>query len=105
MLATQPQHQHHGAGTMLLDVILAEADDAGVEVYLEATDTAKPLYEKHGFVAVKELRFNPAEYGVVGLGIERQTIMVRGAMGGDGARRPVRTWDEAVKEPLTRRRC
>nr|POE77521.1 hypothetical protein CFP56_09168 [Quercus suber] len=97
MLATQPQHQHHGAGTMLLDVILAEADDAGVEVYLEATDTAKPLYQKHGFVAVKELRFNPADYGVVGLGIERQTIMVRGAMGADGVRRPVRSWEEVER--------
>jgi N-acetylglutamate synthase-like GNAT family acetyltransferase len=40
MLATEPKHQHNGAGTMLLEEILAEADDAGVEVYLEATDTA-----------------------------------------------------------------
>jgi GNAT superfamily N-acetyltransferase len=96
MLATEPKHQHNGAGTMLLEEILAEADDAGVEAYLEATDTAKPLYERHGFQSITELRFSPAEYGTKGLGIERQTVMVRGALGSDGERQPVRSWDVAV---------
>jgi len=96
MLATEPRYQHNGAGTMLLEEILAEADDAGVEVYLEATDTAKPLYERHGFVAITELRFNPAEYSVKGLGTERQTVMVRGALGRDGGRLPVRSWEVAT---------
>jgi GNAT superfamily N-acetyltransferase len=96
MLATEPKHQHHGAGTMLLEEILAEADDAGVEVYLEATDTAKPLYERHGFEAITELRFSPGEYGVKGLGTERQTVMVRGALDRNGYRHPVRSWDVAV---------
>ena len=96
MLATEPRHQHNGAGTMLLEEILAEADDAGVEVYLEATDTAKPLYEKHGFVEITELRFDPARYGVKGLGIERQTVMVRGALSSNGERLVVRSWEDAV---------
>lgn len=98
MLATRPSHQHNGAGTMLLHAILAEADAAGVEVYLEGTDTAKPMYEKNGFVAVDELRFDPAEYGMHGLGRERQTVMVRGALGKDGHRRGVRSWDAAVAQ-------
>lgn len=101
MLATQPQHQHHGAGTMLLNAILAEADRRGIECYLEGTDMAKPLYEKHGFRSLKELRFDPAAYGVDGLGIERQTIMVRGAMGTDGVRKEPRDWQTAVAESVS----
>lgn len=96
MLATEPWHQHHGAGTMLLEEILAEADEAGVQVYLEATDTAKPLYERHGFKAITELRFDPGQYGYKGLGIERQTVMARGALGGNGDRKPVRSREAAV---------
>lgn len=80
MLATAPAHQHHGAGTQLLAHILARADAAGLPVYLEATATAKRLYERHGFVPRTELRFDPAAYGVQGLGVERQTVMVRGAL-------------------------
>lgn len=92
MVATQPSYQHHGAGTMLLEQILADADEAGVECYLEATDTAKPLYERHGFVTVNELHFDPAPYGIYGFEIERQTIMVRGALDSQGLRSEVRSW-------------
>lgn len=95
MVATQPCYQHHGAGTMLLESILAEADDAGVECYLEATDTAKPLYERHGFVEINELRFNPLDYGVYGFKVERQTVMVRGALDSQGQRQEVRSWEDA----------
>lgn len=96
MVATQPAYQHHGAGTMLVQNILAEADEAGIECYLEATDTAKPLYERHGFMTVNELRFDPAAYGVYGYNVERQTIMVRGALDSRGQRQQVRSWEEAV---------
>ncbi|KAI7549252.1 hypothetical protein KC331_g3912 [Hortaea werneckii] len=98
MLATLPCHQHKGAGTMLLNDICNDADEAGLEVYLEATDTAKPLYLKHGFVAVNEIRFDPARYGCFEIGKERQTIMVRGAVDGNGERKCVRLWDETVAE-------
>lgn len=99
MLATKPLQQHRGAGTMLLEDILAEADKAGVECYLEATDTAKRLYERHGFETITELRFDPAKYGIKGLGIERQTVMVRGALSSaSGERQRVRSWDDAAAE-------
>ncbi|KAI7204334.1 hypothetical protein KC316_g927 [Hortaea werneckii] len=98
MLATLPCHQHKGAGTMLLNAICNDADEAGLEVYLEATDTAKPLYLKHGFVEVNEIRFDPARYGCFGIGKERQTIMVRGAVDGNGKRKCVRPWNEAMME-------
>jgi hypothetical protein len=81
---------------MVLATMLAKADKDRDECYLEATDTAKPLYEKHGFVAVNELRFDPAEYGVHGYRIERQTIMVRGALDAYGVRQKVRPWPMAT---------
>lgn len=95
MLATHPDFQHQGAASKLMDELMAEADGLGVEVYCEATKTGRPLYEKYGFVAVKNLDFATAEYGV-DLGIEQQTVMVRGALGKDGTRARVRQWDEAV---------
>jgi GNAT superfamily N-acetyltransferase len=93
MLATQPCFQRVGAGTLLLELILAEADQTGVECYLEATGTAKPLYERHGFVEVNVIRFDPASYGIHGYNVEVQTIMVRPALDESGRRKQVRTWD------------
>ena len=98
MLATQPCHQHEGAGSMLLDAVLTEADNLGIEVYLEGTDTARPLYEKFGFVAVKEIRFNPADYGLRDVPRERQTVMVRGALDVGGVRQPVDDWEATVAQ-------
>jgi len=95
MLATQPCSQHNGAGTILLNKILAEADKQGIAVYLEGTDTARFLYEKHGFEALNDINFDPADYGVHHIGTEHQTIMVRGALGKDG-RRWSRNWCDAV---------
>ena len=84
---------------MLLEDILADADHARVECYLEATDTAKPLYERHGFHTVNELRFDPGAYGCYGYDVERQTLMVRGKLSDDGSwRKPVRAWDVAVED-------
>lgn len=77
--------------------LVAEADALGLEIYCEATRTGKPLYEKYGFVAVKALRFDPADYGVLGLGVEVQTVMVRGALGKDGVRKEVRGWGDGVR--------
>jgi GNAT superfamily N-acetyltransferase len=101
MLATEPRFQHNGAATMLLQAILSEADKAGLECYLEGTDTAKQLYLKHGFQPVNDIYFDPAEYGVLGLGIEHQTVMVRGALGKDGGRRQARAWEIAVAQSKT----
>ncbi|KAM3415767.1 hypothetical protein BST61_g9278 [Cercospora zeina] len=97
MLATLCAYQHRGAGRMLLDAILREADDAGIECYLEATGTAKPLYERRGFQTVNVLEFDPSHYGVDGFRVERQTIMVRGAWDSTTKqRKPVRSWHEAT---------
>ncbi|KAF2863291.1 acyl-CoA N-acyltransferase [Piedraia hortae CBS 480.64] len=76
MLATEPEHQCRGAGRLLLNQILELADAKSLMTYLEATDTARPLYAKHGFVRVRDIEFDAGEYGVPGLR-ERQTIMVR----------------------------
>ncbi|KAF2212396.1 hypothetical protein CERZMDRAFT_84745 [Cercospora zeae-maydis SCOH1-5] len=97
MLATLTAHQHRGAARMLLEAVLREADDAGIECYLEATDAAKPLYERRGFQTVNVLEFDPAQYGVDGFRTERQTIMVRGAWDSTTKqRKPVRSWHEAT---------
>jgi GNAT superfamily N-acetyltransferase len=88
MLATHPSHQHRGAATSLMKELVDEADALGLEIYCEATMTGRPMYEKYGFVPVKTLRFDPAEHGVSELGVEVQTVMVRGVMGrADGVRR------------------
>lgn len=100
MLATHPSHQQRGAATALMSELVAEADALGLEIYCEATRTGKPLYEKYGFVAVKALRFDPADYGVLGLGVEVQTVMVRGALGKDGVRKEVRGWGDGVRREL-----
>jgi GNAT superfamily N-acetyltransferase len=88
MLATHPSHQHRGAASSLMIELVEEADALGLEIYCEATNTGRPMYEKYGFIPVKTLRFDPAEYGVLGLGVEVQTVMVRGVMGRpEGVRR------------------
>ena len=83
---------------MLMDELVAEADALGLEIYCEATKTGKAMYEKYGFVAVRTLVFDPAEYGVDDLGVETQTVMVRGALSKNGVRGVVREWDVAVAE-------
>lgn len=95
MLATHPSHQHRGAATSLMSELIAEADALGLEIYCEATKTGRPMYEKYGFVPVYTLSFDPAEYGVTGLGVEVQTVMVRGALR-DGVRAGVRRWEDVV---------
>lgn len=98
MLATHPDHQHQGAATMLMDEIVEAADVAGVEIYLEATAKGRPLYEKYGFVPVHDIVFDAAEYGGHGIGVEKQTVMVRAALQERQYRYRVRTWDVAVAE-------
>ncbi|GAB7358565.1 hypothetical protein MBLNU230_g2626t1 [Neophaeotheca triangularis] len=84
MLATLPSHQNLGAGTKLLEAIVAEADAKGLEVYLEATEVGRPLYEKFGFEKRGEIVFDPEEWEEGrgrGLRVERQVVMVRVPVG------------------------
>ncbi|EXK77166.1 hypothetical protein FOQG_18120 [Fusarium oxysporum f. sp. raphani 54005] len=50
MLATHPEYQRRGAGSMLIKWGCDLADENGVEVYVDASKDAAPLYWKFGFV-------------------------------------------------------
>ncbi|TVY45262.1 hypothetical protein LOCC1_G002909 [Lachnellula occidentalis] len=50
VMSTHPAHQHRGAGSMLVKWGTDIADSMGVDSFIEGTITARPLYEKNGFV-------------------------------------------------------
>jgi len=52
---------------MLINVGLEEADKAGLDAYLDATKTGKPLYERMGFVEVKETSLDLAQFNIEGV--------------------------------------
>jgi len=64
MLATHPDHQRRGAGSMLVQWAADEADRLGLEVFIEASPPGRILYSKFGFEAVKEVMFKGTPYGV-----------------------------------------
>ncbi|KAL4994035.1 acyl-CoA N-acyltransferase [Aspergillus recurvatus] len=49
-LATHPDYQRRGAGSMLLQWGCELADEAGVALYVDASRAGAPLYERFGFV-------------------------------------------------------
>ena len=56
-LGTRRERQGQGLGTQLLREVLAGADADGVPAYLESSNERNlPLYERHGFRVVGELR-------------------------------------------------
>ncbi|MBE7181738.1 MAG: GNAT family N-acetyltransferase [Terriglobus roseus] len=64
--AVHPDFEGRGYGGALMRHVLAEADQAGVNVFLIATDAGKRLYEKNGFSDVGELPIHlPNDKGVV----------------------------------------
>lgn len=64
---------------MLVRWGLEEADRYHLPAYLEASEQGRPLYERHGFKARKEVWFDLAKYGG-GEGKERNTLMIRDAV-------------------------
>jgi GNAT superfamily N-acetyltransferase len=50
ILAVDPGFQRQGAGRMLMDAVLREADEAGLQMYLEGSEEGRVLYERLGFV-------------------------------------------------------
>ncbi|OZJ04495.1 hypothetical protein BZG36_02668 [Bifiguratus adelaidae] len=50
LLATLPEYQGKGVGSMLLRWGCEQADRDGLQLYLDASPAGKPLYEKHGFL-------------------------------------------------------
>jgi len=78
VLATDPAHERRGAGSMLIEVGLKEADKAGLDAYLDATKTGKPLYERMGFVGQKETSLDLAQFNIEGVtGVSTVWSMLR----------------------------
>ncbi|KAF2085305.1 acyl-CoA N-acyltransferase [Saccharata proteae CBS 121410] len=75
LLVTDPRHQRRGAGSLLLKWILRQADAKGLETFLEASQVARPLYERVGFEVVKELPYDLEKYG--GKGVDCFAAMLR----------------------------
>jgi ribosomal protein S18 acetylase RimI-like enzyme len=52
-LAVDPRAQRSGVGRALMARVIADADDAGVPVYLETTNPDNlPYYRSHGFAEI-----------------------------------------------------
>lgn len=52
---TKPEYRRNGIAFKTLDLLVAEAKQRGISaISLEATDMGKPLYEKYGFVKMKD---------------------------------------------------
>jgi N-acetylglutamate synthase-like GNAT family acetyltransferase len=80
VLVTSPQFQRRGVGTKLLEYGLREADAAGVQTVLVASQAGEPLYKSQGFVEYEVISLTLSEYeGGEGKGIVRQVIMNRPA--------------------------
>lgn len=76
-LATHPDHHRRGCATLLLEWGIKKADDLGVEMYLDSSRMARPLYEKWGFELVRGVEFDRTVWG--GEGIDWHGCMVRKA--------------------------
>ena len=74
-LATHPDHQGRGAGRLLLDWGVRKADDEQLVTYLDATQVAKPIYEKRGFEVRKAVEWDRTVWG--GEGVDFHYSMVR----------------------------
>lgn len=63
-IATHPRHQRRGAASMLLAEGVRRADEAGLDVFLQASTEGLHIYEKFGFEPVRTDRLDLAEFGV-----------------------------------------
>jgi GNAT superfamily N-acetyltransferase len=77
LLFTHPEHYRRGAGAMLIRWATQMADGLGLECYVESSIDGRNLYEREGFVGVKEKKFEMEEFGREDLGIDINCIMVR----------------------------
>ncbi|KAF2671319.1 hypothetical protein BT63DRAFT_423528 [Microthyrium microscopicum] len=62
LLATDPKYHRRGAGGKLLEWGTKQADELNIEAYVESTPEAKLLYERWGFVVVKEVTFDMNQF-------------------------------------------
>lgn len=72
-LATLPKHHRRGAGRLLTQWGCERADEAGVEAFLEASKMGQSLYERFGFVPIREIAIDLKKWG----GQEEIKLMVR----------------------------
>ncbi|KAI9722749.1 MAG: hypothetical protein M1828_004445 [Chrysothrix sp. TS-e1954] len=63
LLATNPKYERRGCGKQLLEWGLSRADEASLEVYLDATPPGVPLYERNGFRLAGTREFDMRPYG------------------------------------------
>jgi WD repeat-containing protein 48 len=76
-LATHPEFEGRGAARLMLDWGLGKADAEGLVVYLDATERARPLYERRGFKVVQAVEWDRVPWG--GEGKDCHSCMVREA--------------------------
>lgn len=62
-LATHPEHQKRGIGSMLLSDGLAYADKNGLKTIVIAKTRGVKLYQEHGFRIVEKIQQERPEYG------------------------------------------
>jgi GNAT superfamily N-acetyltransferase len=56
-IGVDPAHQGHGLGAVLLHASLTRCEAAQLPAYLESTNPRnRPLYERHGFEAIGEIK-------------------------------------------------
>lgn len=77
MIVTSPDYRRRGAASLLLQWGLDQADEQGVEIYLESSVAGRPLYEKFGLRTLKVFDFDMAQLGYEG--IDTHTCMLRPA--------------------------
>ncbi|KAF9874036.1 GNAT family [Colletotrichum karsti] len=54
ILFTIPEYRRRGAASLVMDWGVERADRRGLDVYIEATEKGKPLYEKYGLETIEE---------------------------------------------------
>ncbi|KAG9959795.1 hypothetical protein KCU61_g7096, partial [Aureobasidium melanogenum] len=74
-LATHPSHRKRGAAHMLLEKGTQKADEAGLDMYLQASLMGAKLYKKFGFEIVSVEKIDLSQYGVDK--VETRTYMKR----------------------------
>ncbi|KAF2808483.1 uncharacterized protein BDZ99DRAFT_489146 [Mytilinidion resinicola] len=74
-LSTLPEYHRRGAGGMVVKWGAEKADELGIEFYLTSSMMARHLYEKYGFVLVKDMWFDRVPWG--GEGVDWHGCMVR----------------------------
>lgn len=76
-IATLPEFQGQGCGSMLLRSGLEKTDAEGAKIFLEATPQGHSLYEKFGWKGVDAIVFDLGKYGCATDMVQVTTCMMR----------------------------